>query len=250
MPNPFSRRWLLTTVLVLLGAALCIRLGIWQLDRLGQRRAFNAHYLEMRAAEPLLITGSPVSDLTQMEYRSVVVTGVYDFENQVALRNQYHTMPDGVEQYGYHLLTPLRFSDGSGVLVDRGWIPAEGNASPSDWRKYDAPGVQTLRGWIRLGQDRPALGGVPDPELQPGQSRLEFWNIANLRRIRQQVPYPLLDVYIQLDPEPGRALPPYPYQPAYEISEGPHLGYAGQWFTFAAILILGYPFYLRKRNIQ
>lgn len=248
MPNPLSRRWLLTTLLVLLGAAVCIRLGIWQLDRLAQRRAFNAHYLEMRAAEPLRLNGNPGLDLMQMEYRRVELTGVYDFENQVALRNQYHTLPGGVEQYGYHLLTPLRFPDGSGVLVDRGWIPADGNDSPSAWRKYDLAGTVTLRGMIRLGQSRPALGGVPDPELAEGQSRLEFWNIANVERIRRQIPYPLLDVYIQLDPEPERTSPPYPYQPAYEISEGPHLGYAGQWFTFAAILLAGYPFFLRKRG--
>ncbi len=49
----FSRRWLLTTLLVFLGTALCIRLGIWQLDRLEQRRAFNAQVTSMRAM-PLL----------------------------------------------------------------------------------------------------------------------------------------------------------------------------------------------------
>lgn len=247
MPNPISRRWLLTTLLVLFGAAVCIRLGIWQLDRLAQRRAFNAHYLAMAAAEPLVLPDDSDLDLTRMEYRRVVLTGFYDFDNQVALRNQYHTLPGGIEQYGYHLLTPLRISDNSGVLVDRGWIPAEGNDSPSGWRKYDLPGAVTLQGIIRLGEAKPAMGGVADPPLSEGQTRLDFWNIANLERIRQQTPYPLLDVYIQLDPEPGQTSLPYPYQPAYEISEGPHLGYAGQWFTFAVILLAGYPFYLRKR---
>ncbi len=251
MPNPFSRRWWWTTLLVLLGAAVCIRLGIWQLDRLEGRRAFNAHYLAMRAAEPLTLTENPAGlDLTRMEYRSVILTGEYDFENQVALRNQYYTLNGGVEQYGYHLLTPLMLADGSAVLVDRGWIPAEGNDSPAAWRKYDLAGTVTLRGWIRLGHAAPALGGVADPPLSPGQSRLDFWNAVNLERIRQQVPYPLLDVYVQLDPEPARGGPPFPYQPAYEISEGPHLGYAGQWFTFAAILLGGYPFYLRKRSAE
>ena len=36
----FQRKWLLPTLLVFAGTALCIRLGIWQLDRLEQRRAF------------------------------------------------------------------------------------------------------------------------------------------------------------------------------------------------------------------
>ncbi len=238
----FSRRWLLTTLLVLLGSLLCIRLGIWQLERLEQRRAFNAHVRAMWEAAPLTLTGQTSEDLTAMEYRAVTASGRYDFENQVALRNRYYQ-----NQAGYHLLTPLLLDDGSAVLVERGWIPADGNATPADWRKYDSPGLVTIQGQIRLGQSKPDLGGAPDPALAPGQTRLDFWNIVNLERIRQQMPYPLLEVFIQPDADPTDTTPPIPFQPEIELTEGPHLGYAGQWFTFAAILVLGYPFFLRKQ---
>lgn len=238
----FSRKWIITTSLVLLGGALCIRLGIWQLDRLEQRRAFNTHVESMWAANPLVLRGKSTEDLTAMEYRAVTVSGTYDFENQVVLRNRYYQ-----NEYGYHLLTPLILDDGSAVLVDRGWIPADGNDYPADWRKYDQAGDITLRGQIRLGQTEPDLGGVPDPTLEPGQTRLDFWNIVNLERIQLQVPYPMLNVFVQPDTDPDDVEPPIPYQPEIELSEGPHLGYAGQWFTFATILVLGYPFYLRKQ---
>jgi surfeit locus 1 family protein len=234
----FSRRWLLTTFLVLAGTALCLRLGIWQLDRLALRRAFNARYLESAAAQPLNLTAAPGDDLTNMEYRAVTVTGKYDPANQVVLRNQFH---DG--QPGYFLLTPLILSDGTGLLIERGWIPAEGNAAPSDWRQYDQPGEVTLSGILRLGQTEPELGGVPDPV---GPNRLDFWNLVNPTRISSQLPYPLLPVFIQPNPNPAPANPPYPYQPEIEISEGPHQGYALQWFTFATLLFFGYPFFLRK----
>jgi surfeit locus 1 family protein len=238
----FSRQWFLTTLLVLVGGVLCVRLGIWQLDRLQQRRAFNAHVEAMWAAEPLTLTDQPSDDLTTMEYRAVTVSGTYDFENQVTLRNRYFR-----NAYGYDLLTPLLLDDGSAVLVERGWIPAEGNDTPADWRKYDQPGRVTLQGQIRLGETKPDLGGVPDPTLAPGQSRLEFWNIVNLERISQQLPYPLLNVYVQPNVDPADETPPVPYQPQIELTEGPHFGYALQWFTFAGILVLGYPFYLRKQ---
>lgn len=241
----FSRRWLLTTLLVLLGSALCVRLGIWQLDRLAQRRAFNAHVQAMWQAEPLTLTGQTSQDLTTMEYRAVIVSGTYDFENQVALRNRYYQ-----NQPGYHLLTPLLLDDGSAVLVERGWVPADGNSAPADWRKYDQSGRVTVEGQIRLGQSKPDLGGVPDPTLAPGQTRLDFWNTVNLERIRRQVPYPMLEVFIQPKVDPADETPPIPYQPEIELTEGPHLGYAGQWFTFAAILVLGYPFFLRKQLSQ
>lgn len=238
----FSRSWILTTLLVLIGGVVCIRLGIWQLDRLEQRRAFNAHVEAMWAADPLTLTGQSTLDLTAMEYRAIEVNGIYDFENQIVLRNRYFR-----NQYGYNLLTPLRLADGSAVLVDRGWIPAEGNDSPENWRKYDQPGQVTLRGQIRLGQTEPDLGGVPDPTLTPGQTRLEFWNIVNLERIQSQLPYPLLDVFVQPDVDPVDTEPPIPYQPEIELTEGPHLGYAGQWFIFGSILMLGYPVYLKKK---
>ena len=238
----FSRQWLLTTLLVLAGGALCVRLGIWQLDRLAQRRAFNAHIESMWAADPLTLDGQPAQNLTTMEYRAVTVSGTYDFENQIVLRNRYYN-----NEYGYNLLTPLLLDNGSAVLVERGWIPADGNASPADWRKYDQPGRVTVTGQIRLGQTKPELGGVPDPTLTPGQTRLDFWNIVNLERIQEQVPYPLLNVFVQPNVDPYDTEPPIPYQPEIELTEGPHFGYALQWFTFATILVTGYPFYLRKQ---
>jgi surfeit locus 1 family protein len=238
----FSRQWIVATLLVLAGGALCVRLGIWQLDRLEQRRAFNAHVEAMWAAEPLILEGQPAEDLTTMEYRAVTVSGTYDLENQVALRNRYFR-----NEYGYHLLTPLILDDGSAVLVDRGWIPADGNDTPVDWRKYDQPGPVILEGQIRLGQAKPDLGGVPDATLAPGQTRLDFWNIVNLERIREQVPYPLLDVFVQPDVDLQDVEPPIPYQPEIELTEGSHQGYAIQWFTYATILVTGYPFYVRRQ---
>lgn len=238
----FSRQWLLATVLVLAGGALCVRLGIWQLDRLEQRRAFNAHIEAMWAAEPLILTGQTTSDLTTMEYRAVQVSGTYDFENQIVLRNRYYQ-----NQYGYNLLTPLLLDDGSAVLVERGWIPADGNDSPAGWRRYDQTGRITVQGQIRLGQVEPDLGGVPDPTLEPGQTRLEFWNIVNLERIQKQVSYPLLPIFVQPDVDPEDTTPPIPYQPEIDLTEGPHFGYALQWFTFATILVFGYPFYVSRQ---
>src|SRR5574339_344360 len=125
----FQRKWLLLTLLVVAGTALCIRRGFWQLDRLEQRRAFNAQF-EMARAQPALdLNEEQPPDLAEMEWRPVKVTGEYDFANQVAIRNQYYD-----NEYGYHLWTPLVFG-AEAVFVDRGWIPAEGNATASDWRK-------------------------------------------------------------------------------------------------------------------
>ena len=237
----FERKWLITTLLVFAGTALCIRLGIWQLDRLAQRRAFNAQFESARSQPRLDLNREQPDDIATMEWRPVKVTGEYDFANQVAVRNQYYE-----NQYGYHLLTPLRFSE-EAILVDRGWIPADGNAAPSDWRRYNEPGTVNVSGQIRLGQGKPALGGVADTLPENG-AKLEVWNNADLAQIASQLPYPILPVYIQPAADASDTEPPIPFQPEVEITEGPHFGYALQWFTFATILFVGYPFYLRRQE--
>src|SRR5512138_1615568 len=136
----FSRRWWLATLLVIAGTLVLIRLGIWQLDRLAQRRAFNAQVITARSQTALDLNQDQPNDLITMEWRPVQFVGKYDFENQVAVRNQYY-----MGQPGYHLLTPL-LSSWTAVLVDRGWIPSDGNSTPEDWRKYDEAGEVKVTG--------------------------------------------------------------------------------------------------------
>ena len=239
----FQRKWVIPTLLVLAGTALCIRLGIWQLDRLEQRRAFNTQFASARALPALDLNQGQPDNLAEMEWRAVNVDGEYDFANQVAVRNQYYG-----NEYGYHLLTPLLF-DGKAAIIDRGWIPAEGNSATGDWRKYDEAGRVSVSGQIRLGQAKPAIGGVPDLLPEDG-GKLAVWNNADLARIAAQMPYPVLPVYIQPDADPNDTEPPISFQPEIELTEGPHFGYALQWFTFATILFVGYPFFLRKQETE
>lgn len=244
----FSRSWWPTTLLVLAGIALTVRLGFWQLDRLAQRQAFNAHARAMQAAPALVLSGQALDeDLSGMEYRQVEASGRYDFARQVAVRNQVWTQAWG-DEMGYALLTPLLLEDGRAVLVQRGWVPA-GYDGPEAWRLLDEPESARVTGIIRLPLERPGMGGgVPDPTLAPGQERLDFWNLVDIPRIRQQVPYPLLPVYVQQAPDPAQSGLPYRSLPELDLNDGPHLGYAGQWFTFAALLVFGYPVYLKKQE--
>ncbi len=240
-----SPRWLLTSLLVLAAAGVMVRLGIWQLDRLEWRRAFNARVGAQLRAPELDINQNrwAAKDLFDMEYRAVRVHGEYDFSQQVLLRNQVWE-----ERGGYRVLTPLRIAGGeAAVLVDRGWIPWE---EAHDLSVYDEPGMVTVRGQIRRPQTRPDFGGVPDPTLAPGETRLAAWNIVNLERIQQQVPYALLPVYIQQAPDPSWTALPYRGLAEVELTEGSHQSYAMQWFSFAGLLLAGYPFFVRQQLRQ
>lgn len=235
-------RWIFATLLVLAAASVMVRLGLWQLDRLAQRRALNAQVSLGLSLPPLDLNAGIPADLPSMEYRAVSAAGVYDFSQQILLRNQ---ALDG--QAGYHVLTPLLI-DGTdrAILVNRGFIPLA-DQDPAALAAYDQPGRVVVHGQIRRSQPEPRFGGVPDPQLKEGQTRLAAWNFINLERIRLQVTPALLDVYLLAAPDPALTNSPVRIIPEIELSEGSHAGYAGQWFTFALILLIGYPFYVRSQ---
>jgi surfeit locus 1 family protein len=247
--NLFTGRWILTTLLVVLAVGVMARLGFWQLDRLDQRRAFNSRVQAQLDEAPLdleaaLSGGSLVdliSRLPNMEYRSIVVSGEYDHSQEVALRNQVWE-----HRLGVRILTPLRINGTDlYILIDRGWVPYE-EFSEGRLGQYAEPGPLHIEGMIRMSQTRPDIGRRNDPTPGPGGERLDALYLANVERIAYQTPYTLLPVYIQQAPDAAWQGPPYRSLPSLTLTEGSHMGYAIQWFLFAAILGFGYPFFVRK----
>jgi surfeit locus 1 family protein len=226
-----------------------VRLGLWQLDRLEQRRAFNSRVQAQLAETPLdldaALTDGSLVDLTSrlpyMEYRSIMVSGEYDHSQEVALRNQIWE-----NRLGVRILTPLRITGTDiYVLIDRGWIPYE-DFSEGRVGQYAEPGRVQIEGMVRMSQTKPDIGRRNDPTPGPGEERLDAVYLANVERIAYQTPYTLLPVYIQQAPDTTWQGPPYRSLPTLTLTEGSHLGYAIQWFLFAAILGIGYPFFVRK----
>lgn len=228
-------RWLLTHVVVLAGVILLINFGFWQLGRLEQRRALNAEISAGLNQPVVTLTGQAVDPETT-DYRRVVVTGVFDNEKAILLRNQaYNGVP------GHHLVVPLLIEgSASAVLVDRGWLPLA-ETEPDRREAYQVNGQVTVEGIAYKSQVRPHRFAPADPTLQPGQARLDAWFRIDIDQIQQQLPYPLLPVYIRQSPRPDQATNTLPRPEGDPIlSEGSHLGYAMQWFAFAVILAVTY----------
>lgn len=228
-----SRRWWWVTLLVILGAILLGSLGVWQLNRLEERRANNAVLREQLNTPPVSLNTLPAgTDWTALVDRKVNVQGTFDFEQQVLLRLQSF---NGVA--GGHLLAPLRLTGRDEViLVDRGWIP-EPEQDPQKWPQYDQPGEVTIEGYLQPSQPSRAGTGT---SATPAGPRLEWFRV-DLEAIEQQMPYDLLPVYLLAAPPPGGDNElPLRSEPEFDLSEGPHLSYAIQWFAFALMLSIGY----------
>jgi surfeit locus 1 family protein len=244
----FSRRWWWTTLIVIAGIGVAVRLGFWQLSRHAQRQAVIRQVQSVQAMPILDLNQSPFADnLQDMEFRQVTVRGQYDFDNQLALRNQVRARMSGTDP-GIALVTPLLISDGKAVLIERGWIPLD-YSSPASWRQFDEPGLVQVDGIIRLSLEKGEMGSaLVDPTLTPGQFRLDVWNFINLPRIQQQIPYPILDIYIQQAPGTNPGSLPFRLMEQPDLDPSTHIGWALQWFFFAGLLLIGYPIWLKKQK--
>jgi len=231
----FGRKWWWVTLLVMVAMVVLARLGIWQLDRLEQRRAKNALVAAALAASPLDLASETLSDdLSTMKNRQVATSGTYDLDNQLILKVQ-----NWEGRAGAHLITPLLLADGeTSVLIDRGWIP-EAENNPAGRAKYDVPGQVTVEGFVVLSEALLGREGTVPEEPQTE------WYRVDIAAIQPQMPYKLLPIYVMQAPEDPQELP-YRPEPVVDLSEGSHFGYALQWFTFSLGLGIAYMVYVRK----
>jgi surfeit locus 1 family protein len=220
----------------LLVAALCVRLGFWQLARLEAKRAANRELRAAQAApvldlEPVPRTPAALT-LDSLLHRRARVGGRYDFSRQILLRGRAH---DGVP--GVQVVTPLRLAGrDDAVLVRRGWLPAP-DATTARPRDYPEPETALVVGVAE-----------PLPALRPGERVFRLSGSGEdlllsarelaLDSLRAWFPYPLLSFALRQLPDSGLSARPLRLPPS-PLAEGMHLSYAVQWFSFAGIIAVG-----------
>lgn len=241
-----SPRWLAGHALVLVLVSLFVYLGLWQWERHLERRSQNALLAVQLEAAPVpldAILAEKGREGEALRYRRVAVSGRYDAAHEVLLRSRaYEGQP------GYHVLTPLVLDErgGRALLVERGWVPYELDRPPIEAAAPPGGEVQ-LVGMLHASQRQPegfaARFAARDPEAGP----LTAVFYVDTARLARQLPYALEPFYLTLEaqqpPQPG-PLPAVPPKPV--LDDGPHLGYAIQWFAFALVGLIGYPLLLRQ----
>jgi Uncharacterized conserved protein len=234
-------RWIMGSVLVILIAVLFVRLGFWQLDRLAQRKAQNA-LVEAEISAPSLNLNQEYRDpgLIGMQYRKTTAIGQFDASHEFLLNNQVWN-----GQLGYHVLTPLILQGSSQVvLVDRGWIPyADGRQG----KRYDENGIVAVNGVISLSQTGFDLNSLLSGSSSNSPSLDGYVGRINLGQIQKHIGVSLLPFYIQETPDPSFTGLPERTMPQIDLSDGPHLSYAIQWFSFTVILLVVFVLFIRRK---
>jgi surfeit locus 1 family protein len=230
-------RWLLAHLLVVVLAGLFILLGLWQLDRLEERTIENQIVLARQSAPTAdfeALMGSTAGQ--DIEFRTVALQGTFDVGEEILIRSRTSN-----GEAGFHVVTPLVTSDEDAVLVNRGWVPLDLD-TPQAVEALPPFGRVDVVGTVRESESAPSLG-PEDPD--EGVLLRMFW--IDIPRIQRQSSHMLAPVYVELrDQSPPQSTPiPIPPVPT-EPSEGSHLAYAVQWFSFALIGVVGYAALLRR----
>lgn len=240
----FRGRLLVGHLVVVAVAALFVRLGFWQLDRLAEVRARNALIQARMEAPPRSVEelmGPRGQGADRARFRRAVAEGRYDLGAQVVV--PFRTREG---RPGHLLLAPLVTSSGTEVLVNRGWVPLSGAAEE---RLQDvAAAFPPPRGVVRvLGVLLPPESSGPPPRREGPVFEAARIDVPALRALMDRPLYPL---YLQLEAQrPVQGPFPAPV-PLAARSEGPHLSYAIQWFLFATIAVGGWGVFLRRARGQ
>jgi cytochrome oxidase assembly protein ShyY1 len=220
------RRLLIPAFFTLVGFAILISLGVWQLERKQWKEGLIASLGQQMKAPP-----SPLPPASQWpglsrensEFRRVSLR--VEFLNDAKPAYLYtgaSALRDDVKQPGYFVFAPARLPDGRIVVVNRGYVLMD--------RQQETPaGPAEIVGFIRWPEapgvfvsDRDATGDVwfvRDPQLM---AKARGWGPVAPFYIDQESPVP-----------PGG----YPRPGPLSVKlRNDHLGYAITWFGLAASL--------------
>jgi cytochrome oxidase assembly protein ShyY1 len=236
MARAHRTRTLIALVLLGIAVVLLASLGRWQLRRADERRAILAAIEAGRRQPPLTLTPATSTDDLR-PWRPVSAQGRWRDDLTVLLDNRNQ---DG--RPGYWIATPLVLESGSGtaVLVLRGWLPRTLPGQAVAARPALAPDVRAVTGqlvervprlfelWNPGGPPSDALPTAwPAPGGPPTVQNLDLGAYASATGLHL-----LPTVMEQLAPGGDGLVREWP-QPSVDYNQ--NLGYAMQWFGFAAI---------------
>jgi surfeit locus 1 family protein len=219
-PDRPPRIWPLI-VATLIGTAILVTLGIWQVQRLQWKEALLAQLAANTAAPAVSLAEAAARP--DPEYMRVSFTGQYRHDAWMKMISTFQG------SQGWTILTPAVTADGYAVIVDRGRVPGQ------MLEHFSRPGGDlVIEGVIRTyrrGQ------GMFDPENDPRANLWYWWDVpamlAASRLPDGLKPFPYV---VQLLPAASASDFPRPEEPKANLTNN-HLGYAITWFGLALTLM-------------
>lgn len=230
-PSPW-RGLLPVTLAALLAFGVLVGLGAWQLERLAWKQGLVATVEARIHKAPVALP--PEADWAHIdfahdEYRRVRVQGRFRHDLEVQVYALVDAEPDGSGGPGYWVVTPLDLSDGSFVLVNRGFVPLDRRA-PATRAQGQVDGLVTVTGLLRLPEEAGLFTPANDAARDSWYVR-DPDAIASAKELVRVAPF-LIDADATANPgglpRGGLTRVSFPNR---------HLEYALTWFGLAATLL-------------
>lgn len=223
--EPYS---FLKSVLALFLIAGCIWAAQWQFHR-GVARHDRNSQITSHIDLPVIPLSQVLANPIENEWRRVSVSGNFDSQQQILLRNHYS---EG--KYGFEILTAFTSQSGEKFWVDRGWVQAGATATERPDLPATPLGRVTIVGRIRLDSSLPqgnffaipagsATGLISEANAQSSNSKNGIQSDFYLDLLSGDLP--------ELTPVVSAEVP--------ELTDGPHFAYTLQWIIFAGLVIYG-----------
>lgn len=217
------------TFFTVIAVAFMLGLCYWQLERLAWKSGLIEQF-ESRVAEAPIAAPDAIGAIEDWRYRRVRLEGTFLHDKELLVTGKPF---EG--NAGFHLITPMRLTDGRTVLVNRGWIQLK-SRGPVDTGPMHVEGVQTIEGLIR--QDR--LKGYFVPDNEPGNEVWLYVDTAEMAEHRGIAP--VLPYYVDQLRAPGPLKMPIGAETTIHV-RNEHLSYAVTWGLLALTLIVIYVIY-------
>jgi surfeit locus 1 family protein len=203
--------------------AALVSLGLWQLDRLQWKLDLIAEVDRNLAAPPLALAEA-LELGAAAQYRKVGVDGTFDNAKEAYL---FTTGAGGGPVY--HVIVPLRTTDGRTFLVDRGAVPKD-KLDPATRRDGQLADIRHVVGVWRTPEKPGAFAPAPDMAHRIWYAR-DLAGIARADGVTLTAP-----VLIEADATPNPGGWPKGGQTVVAF-RNEHLQYAITWFGLAAVLL-------------
>jgi surfeit locus 1 family protein len=210
-----------------------VSLGTWQVERLRWKEGLITERTARLAAPAEMLPAQ--GDWPAWDFRRAQLRGTFRHDLEQLFGASTH---DG--QLGHHVLTPLVRPDGSALLIDRGWVPAD-RAHPAARREGQIEGPVAITGIARYRGDDKA--GWFTPANQPEQA---MWFSYDLPALERALGLSLLPVVVEADDRPNPGGLPVGGLTRIALANN-HLQYAITWYGLALTLLAVYlAFSLRR----
>ncbi|MBV0911307.1 SURF1 family protein [Anianabacter salinae] len=206
-----TKRMIVPLLIGIVGAAILIGLGVWQLQRLAWKEAILSDIEARIAAAPVALPAS--ADPEADRYLPVRASGVAGSETAFVLAS--------VKDMGavYRVISAFA-TDGRRVLLDRGVVPVAARD------RVSTPGQVTVTGNLHWPDEIDSF--TPDPD--PAEA---LWFARDVPALAEALgTEPLLIVARTVEP-PGDVVTPLPVSTVGVPND--HLEYAVTWFSLCAV---------------